>query len=168
MSSKKRSFADASKNPETITTTSSIRDRIISKYKVADLDKHDLQRLHSAIENFSYTLMINVLQNRQYAELESSADGKTQKDSKKISRTTPDELWKALATSPSLRRFAYQFLNFKLVPPEYMYLFSDFDQSLLSKSRLGDGDDASDDEEINPFFLDDSSQVSGHDQYSSS
>ena len=164
MASKKRSFSDASKNPETITTASSIKDRIVSKYKVADLDKHDLQRLHSAIENFSYTLMINVLQNRQYAELDIPANGKPQKDSKKISRTTPDELWKALAMSPSLRTFAIQFLNFKLVPPEYIYLFADFDTTFLSGSRLGDGEDASDDEEINPFFLDDSSQVSGHDQ----
>jgi hypothetical protein len=150
---------DASKYPITITTASSVKNRLVSKYKVMDLDKHDFERLHTAVENFTHTLIHTVLQSRQDVAYQSYLDG-TYKETSKVPRAAPSELWQGLATSPSLRLIAHRFLAFKLVPEEHMHYFADFTRHFPPPIPVLDEEELSDGEEINPFFLDTSSQYS--------
>jgi hypothetical protein len=157
---RKKRGPDASKNPDTITTQDSIKERLITKYKAISFDHQEMEQLHSAVENFSYTLVQSIFQSRQNPENATKENRKAKFASSHIPRVGADEIWKALASTQSLRPIAIRFMMLNIIPMEYLPLFATVTKSIPSDVEEFEEDDVSESNEINPMFLDTSSQSS--------
>ena len=153
---------DTSKRPETVTTESSMRSLLKEKFGEVEMDATDLSQLQNGIENFAFTLMQFVIEQRRKSEATETIN-KAKKPTK-ATRVTSDEIWSAMAAIPSLRPVALRFVALGLVPAPFVKHFQyatpiaptdDFSPDISDDDMIDDSNDG-----LNPFLFGPTSSAS--------
>lgn len=168
--SKKRKYRppDASKRPNTITTSESVMSALGSTYDTADMAEDDIERLRNAVESIVASLIKSVVESRRVAlpAEESDTNPKSTRNSRKgVIRVAAGEIWKALVVTPELHPIARRFLDMGLVPADhkdsFVHLLEDYNTNederspdTPHESQEDDESDCGSDEEMNRFLVD--------------